>query len=98
MNPLNDLAATVHGHGRIASVAYGSIHDALTDADRILYLCDVGDPPLVDVDVSAYERTQIRRWEQDADDAKRRSVPQLKRLAHDLRRIADRIEEQIGSE
>ena len=92
------LAETIHRHGRIASVAYGSIHAALRDADKTLALCDVGDPLPIGGDVSAYERAQLHHWEQAADDAERRAPGMLKRLARDLRRIADRIEEEIGSE
>ena len=91
------LAETIHRHHRIASVAYGSIHAALRDADKTLALWDVGHPLPVEGDVSAYERAQIRRWEQAADDAERRAPGMLKRLARDLRRIADRIEEEVGS-
>ena len=91
------LAETIHRHGRIASVAYGSIHAALRDADKTLALCDVGHPLPVEGDVSAYERDQIRRWEQEADVAERRAPGMLRRLARDLRRIADRIEEEVGS-
>ena len=92
------LADTVHQYGRVASVAYGSIHAALQDADRALSLCDVGPPPPIEGDVSAYDRAQLQHWQEAADDAERRAPSKLRRLARDLRRIADRIEEEIGSE
>ena len=91
------LADTIGRYGRVASAAYGSIHAALRDADEALSLCDVGPPPPVDGDASAYERNQVHHWEKNAITAERRAPSKLRRLARDLRRMADRIEEEIGS-
>jgi len=94
---LNALADTVEQHHRAASMAYARIHAALKDADALLALCDVGRPPDVEGEMSAYDRQQLQRWMQEADTAERRAPAKLKRLARSLRQVADRIENDIGS-
>jgi len=93
----NALAEAIQQHHRVASVAYGHIQALLQDADEALALTDVGHPPDVEGDLSAYDRHQIRQWEQDADVAERRAPAKLKRLARSLRQVAERIENDIGS-
>jgi hypothetical protein len=94
---LNALADAVEQHHRTASLAYTRIRAALQDADKLLSLCDVGRPPDVEGDMSAYDRRQLQRWMQEADAAERRAPSKLKRLARSLRQLANRIEENTDA-